>query len=640
MDSRACAAALTRKLSSLYLYIFVFLSCSLIFTLCGCSGGTIISTAASASSSSLRASPNTVSFGGVALGTTASQTVSLENQGTAAVTVSQVSVSGQPFSVSGEGDLPITVAAGGTYSLSVNFSPSAAGTAAGQLTIGSNATTDGTLTIGLSGVGTAAGTADSPELSSFNCVQATMTGAGTDSCTVTLSAAAASGGFAVNLASNNSAVTVPGSVTVSAGSTTGSFTATVSAVSTAQAVTLTASAGGVTETFALQLNAGQSAPVLSGLSCSNGSMTGAGTDSCAVALSAAATGGGFAVNLASNNSAVKVPASVTVSAGSTTGSFTATVSAVNSAQTVTLTATAGGVAKTFALQLNAGQTAPVLSGLNCSSGSMTGAGTDSCTVTLSAAAAGRGFAVNLASNNSAVTVPGSVTVSAGSTTGSFTATVSAVSTAQTVTLTASAGGVAETFALQLVAGVPTLSINATSIAFGDVNLNSPATQSMILTSTGTAAVTVSAATVTGSGFTISGASFPITLKTNQAATLSVQFDPTVAGTASGTLTIVSTSLTNPIAIIGLSGTGVGVAYEVNLSWNAPTTSPDPVAGYNVYRSPDGASMYQQVNTGVVTQTTYVDTGVEVGKTYDYIVESVDASGVTSSPSNVAVVPIP
>ena len=515
--------------------------------MCGCLGGTIIGPAASSSSSSLRTSPNSVNFGGVALGNAASATVSITNQGTAAVTVSQVSVSGQPFSVGGEGNLPITIAAGGTYTLSANFSPSAVGTAVGQLMIGSNATADGTLTIGLSGVGTTASAVNSPGLSSLNCNQAAVTGAGSDSCTVTLSAAAASGGFAVSLASNNSAVTAPASVTVAAGSTTASFSATVSAVSSAQTATLTANSGGVTETFALQLNA------------------------------------------------------------------------------------AG----------QAGAPAPVLSGLSCGSGSMTGAGTDNCTVTLSAAAASGGFAVSLASNNSAVTAPASVTVAAGSTTAGFSATVSAVSSAQTATLTANAGGVTETFALQLGAGVATLSLNATTIAFGNVNLNSPATQSLILSSTGSMPVTVSAATVIGSGFTISGASFPITLTTSQTATLNVQFDPTVAGTASGTLTIVSTSLTNPITIIGLSGTGVaGVSYQVNLSWDAPTSSPDPVAGYNVFRSPDGASTYEQLNTVVVTQTTYVDTGVEDGQTYDYIVESVDAAGVSSAPSNTAAIPIP
>jgi len=278
---------------------------------------------------------------------------------------------------------------------------------------------------------------------------------------------------------------------------------------------------------------------------------------------------------------------------------------------------------------------------NCNQTAVTGAGSDNCTVTVSAAAASGGFAVNLASSNSAVSVPASVTVVAGSTTAIFTATVSAVNSAQTATLTASAGSVTEIFALQLGTGVATLSLNATTIAFGNVNLNSPATQSLVLSSTGASAVTVSAATVIGNGFTISGAGFPISLTTNQTATLSVQFDPTVAGAASGTLTIVSTSLTNPIAIIGLSGTGVvEVPYQVNLSWDAPTSSPDPVAGYYVYRSPSGASTFQQLNIAAVTQTSYVDTGVQDGQTYDYIVESVDAAGDESAPSNTATIPIP
>jgi hypothetical protein len=233
-----------------------------------------------------------------------------------------------------------------------------------------------------------------------------------------------------------------------------------------------------------------------------------------------------------------------------------------------------------------------------------------------------------------------VTVAAGSTTGSFTATVSSVSTAQTVTLTASANSVTETFALQLGAGVPTLSVNAATIAFGNVNLNSPATQSLILTSTGTAAVTVSAATVSGTGFTISGGPFPITLNPNQTATISVQFDPTTAVAFTGQVTITSNSSTGSSTVVGLSGTGIAALYEVNLTWDAPTSSTDPVAGYNVYRAPSGSTSYQQLNSAAVTQTTYVDTTVLNGQTYDYIVESVDASGVTSSPSNMAAVPIP
>jgi len=62
-------------------------------------------------------------------------------------------------------------------------------------------------------------------------------------------------------------------------------------------------------------------------------------------------------------------------------------------------------------------------------------------------------------------------------------------------------------------------------------------------------VTVSAASVAGSGFSVSGATFPLTLNPTQTATVSVEFNPTVAGSANGTLTITSNSSTNPTAAI-------------------------------------------------------------------------------------------
>jgi hypothetical protein len=198
----------------------------------------------------------------------------------------------------------------------------------------------------------------------------------------------------------------------------------------------------------------------------------------------------------------------------------------------------------------------------------------------------------------------------------------------------------ETFPLQLGAGGPTLSVNATTLAFGDVGLNTPATQSITLSSTGTAAVTVSGATVSGSGFSLSGASLPITLNPNQSAALSVQFNPTTAGAATGSLTIASNSSTGAATVISISGTGTSGSYQVNLSWDAPSSSSDPVAGYNVYRSPSGAGSYQQVNPSMLTGTTYTDSAVQVGQSYDYIVESVDASGVESAPSNTASAAIP
>jgi fibronectin type 3 domain-containing protein len=139
---------------------------------------------------------------------------------------------------------------------------------------------------------------------------------------------------------------------------------------------------------------------------------------------------------------------------------------------------------------------------------------------------------------------------------------------------------------------------------------------------------------------MSGASFPATLNPGQAVTLSVQFDPTNAGAVTGQLTITSNSSIRPSAAISLSGTGETASHQVDLSWQAPSASSDPIAGYNVYRSSDGGSSYQRVNSSEVTQTTYVDTTVQGGQSYDFVVRSVDSSGVESAPSNMTSLTIP
>jgi hypothetical protein len=188
-----------------------------------------------------------------------------------------------------------------------------------------------------------------------------------------------------------------------------------------------------------------------------------------------------------------------------------------------------------------------------------------------------------------------------------------------------------------VSETPTLSINATSVAFGDEMLNMPATQSVTLTSIGTGPVTISAVTLTGTGFAVSGTAPPVALNPGQTATLNVQFDPIATGAVAGTLTITSNSSTNGTAVIGLSGTGL--APQVKLSWDAPSSSPDPVESYNIYRAPSGTNSYQQLNSSAVTQTTYLDSTVQSGSSYDYLVESVDASGVESEPSNMATITV-
>jgi fibronectin type 3 domain-containing protein len=91
--------------------------------------------------------------------------------------------------------------------------------------------------------------------------------------------------------------------------------------------------------------------------------------------------------------------------------------------------------------------------------------------------------------------------------------------------------------------------------------------------------------------------------------------------------------------VSLSGTGAAVAHEVDLSWTAPGSSPDPVAGYHIYRS-TGSGSFALLNSSIDTQTAYVDSTVVSGATYNYIVKSTDSNGVESIASNQTTVTIP
>jgi hypothetical protein len=503
----------------------------------------------------LSVSATSVTFGSVLVNTPAApQPVTLTSTGTVPVTISGAALTGTGFTVSGI-TFPVTLNPGQAATLNVEFDPASAGTATGQLTLTSNSSTGSTTAINLSGTGV-------PVLTALNCSSGSMTGAGTDACTVTLNAAAPSGGFTVSLLSGNPAVTVPATLTVPTGATSAGFTATVSSISSAQTVTLTATATGATQAFALQLNAALPSLSLSTNTLAFGNVTVntaatpqavtlTSTGSVPVTISGATlTGTGFTV------SGFTFPVTLNPGQAATLNvEFDPTSVGSETAQLIIASNSSTGSSAVISLS-GSGTAAPAaLSALSCSSGAMTGAGTDACTVTLTASAPSGGLIVNLSSSSSAVTVPSTVTVPAGAASAGFTASVSSVTTAQAATMTASAGGVLSSFTLQLNAAILALSINATSVAFGDVLVNTPATQSVTMTSTGTVPVTINGATLTGAGFAVSGAEFPATLNPGQAATLNIEFDPTTVGAATGQLTITSNSSTNGTAVIALTGTG-------------------------------------------------------------------------------------
>src|SRR4029077_18318878 len=129
--ARPIPRALTLSLASALLISALILS--------GCAGVTSakvnsVAAAADTSTSSpsavLSASPAAVDFGNVPVGATISQSLTVSNSGTAAVTISQVSASGAGFTIGGVA-LPMTLNPGVSATFTASFTPSATGDVTG-----------------------------------------------------------------------------------------------------------------------------------------------------------------------------------------------------------------------------------------------------------------------------------------------------------------------------------------------------------------------------------------------------------------------------------------------------------------------------------------------------------------------------
>src|SRR5208283_1174922 len=97
--------------------------------------------------------PASVSFGNVTVGVSNTQSLTIKNTGTANLSVSQAVLSGTGYTLSGL-TVPLTVAAGGSSTFTIGFTPASASSFTGSLTLVSN-TTNSPLVVALSGAGIA-----------------------------------------------------------------------------------------------------------------------------------------------------------------------------------------------------------------------------------------------------------------------------------------------------------------------------------------------------------------------------------------------------------------------------------------------------------------------------------------------------
>lgn len=195
-----------------------------------------------------------------------------------------------------------------------------------------------------------------PSVSSVSLNPTSVVGGNSSTGTVTLSAAAPSGGSVVSLSSNSSSASVPSSVTVPSGSTSATFTVTTTSVSSTTTAVITATLGSSSQQATLTITPASGSVTLSSLTLNPTSVSGGNSSTGTVTLTAAAPSGGAIVTLSSSNTSVAtVPSSVTVAAGNVSANFTVSTQRVFSNTSVVISATYAATTKQATLTVTSGR---------------------------------------------------------------------------------------------------------------------------------------------------------------------------------------------------------------------------------------------------------------------------------------------
>ena len=563
--------------------------------------------------------PDSLAFGSVTVGGSASLTQTLTNIGGANVTISQANVTGSGFSITGL-TLPKTLTPNQSVSFTVKFTPTGAGNVNGNVAVISDGS-NSPLNIPLSGDGLAPGslTANPSSVSFGNVVignnktiAVTVTNSG--GVNVTISSAAVSG--------NAFSFTGPNlPLTLGAGqSTTFNTTFTPPSQGTKNgSLTITSDANNPTLTVPLQgigVTPGTLTPNPASLSFGNvviGSNkqlteTLTNTGGASLTISAATiTGTGMSISgltlpttLAANQAVSFTVQFAPAAAGAVSGNLTVTSDGSNPTLTIPVSGT--GVTPG---SLSANPTNIAFGNVkigNTSTVSETVTNNGGANVTISAAAVtGSGYSIT------GLTVPVTLTPNQSATFSvKFTPTVAGAANGN-VAISSDAPGSPLNIPLSGTGVTPgTLSANPTSLAFGNVVVGNNKSLSETLTNTGGSNLTISAASITGNGMSITGLTVPLTLTPNQSTTFSVKFTPTSAGAVSGNLTITSDG-SNPTLTIAVSGTGVAPG--------TLTANPTTLAFGNVQVGNTGSLSETLTNTGgvnvIISQANVTGTGFSI-----------------------------
>ena len=537
-----------------------------------------LSATAVVSAPQISLSSTSVQFGAVSDGSTGNATLLITNNGNADLTISVVSVTGTGFGVNGIAT-PKTISAGQSISAELTFQPTVAGAASGTLSFTSNDPTNPTMAVALAGTGSTAAAGQlqaNPTSLSFGTVGTggnstkTVVFSNTGTAAIQISTLAVSGagfsasGIATPLILNPAATAtlIVVFTPTAGGSASGTVTVTTDQLHSPMTISLTGT--GAVPGLSITPTSVAFGSVLDGQTKSQ-TFTLTNTGSASLTISQLSVSGtGYSLNGLTTPNTIAAGATATFSAlfapttvGSLPGTITVASNAPNSPLTVALTGTGG--AGTVTLSANP---------TSLAFGNVTAGTTSSKSVVLTNSGTGNVTISQVTVNAKDVTTSGvttPVTLTPGQTqTLSVAFKPSAAETVSgniTVTNSLGANAVVGISGTGLQAAI---NLTPSSANFGNVAVGAMNSQTIQIGNPGTAVLTITQANVTGNGFSTTGLTLPLSINPGATSTFNAEYQPSVTGTASGSVTIVSTAATSP-STVSLTGTGVAATQILSLS---------------------------------------------------------------------------
>src|SRR5260370_28924564 len=180
-----------------------------------------------------------------------------------------------------------------------------------------------------------------------------------------------------------------------------------------------------------------------------------------------------------------------------------------------------------------------------------------------------------------------------------------------------------------------LSASPAAVDFGNVSVGDTTNQSLTISNSGTAAVTISQVSASGSGFTISGVALPVTLNPGVSATFTAGFVPSATGDVSGSVSFVSPQLRQAFGV-GWHGKGKVVAPLITAQPSSQSVLSGQTATFSVTANGTAPLSYQWTRNGTAmssatssSYTTPAETTSDNGAQFIVVVSN-SVGNVTSS----------